>query len=124
MNVLAGTYNYSISKPGYTSATGNVIVANQNEVVDVTLLALTTGINNSSENNITLYPNPFNDHITINSDTDIKTVIIRNASGVLFKTIQVKGNKTISTPSLPDGIYFITLEDVEGNISVFKKVKR
>lgn len=123
--VFAGTYNYYVSKENYLTAAGEVTVIDHNKMVDIVLVSnKTTEVNRQAENNIAIYPNPFNDYITIRSDMDIKTVFIRSISGQLFETIQTKGNAKISTSALPDGIYFISLEDVNGNVSVFKMLKK
>ena len=70
-----------------------------------------------------IYPNPFNDIITIQGCDDGCEVKIFSASGSLLKTINTEQtNSEISTSDLPQGVYMIQLKK-EDQIFVHKMVK-
>lgn len=78
------------------------------------------------ENGISIYPNPFNDIITIKSETiSNKTIELYNNLGQLINryTFDIGNDfKTISTANLQTGIYFVTIHD-ETKFTSFKLIK-
>lgn len=64
-----------------------------------------------------LYPNPFNDFLTIEASSNIKNVIIFDLMGkkVLEKSALGKNKTMLNTYNLSKGIYIITIQDKEGN---------
>lgn len=71
-----------------------------------------SGIDNqiSTQNQIKVYPNPFNDIIQIEYNKDIQTVKISNVSGIILKTLKVNSNLiSIETKDLKSGMYFIEI---------------
>lgn len=58
--------------------------------------------------NITFYPNPANNYITIRNTADIISIKIHDVKGILVKTIDIQnGNQQIDISDLNAGIYFI-----------------
>ena len=57
-------------------------------------------------NNITLYPNPSNGFITVNSELDVDVAIIDITGKIVFSKNQVKNNETLNLSSLQSGVYF------------------
>jgi hypothetical protein len=78
------------------------------------------------DNGITIYPNPFNDVITIKSERiSNKTIELYNNLGQLVSryTFEIGNNfKTINTANLQAGIYFVTIHD-ETKFTSFKLIR-
>lgn len=66
-----------------------------------------------SENNVSLYPNPTSDVVTITNE-DVKNVFIYNLTGTLVAT---SNSNKVNVISLPDGIYTVIAETETGLIS-------
>ncbi len=88
----------------------------------------TSGIETfSNQNNFILYPNPTNGNFTIQSPERFSILEITNFLGEkVYETISMKGanNNTLQSgkqiidlSTQPDGIYFLQLETIQGNIS-------
>lgn len=76
-------------------------------------VSLCTGINNltTSNNAMTLFPNPSSNNITIQSIEEIKAVYIFNTLGDLVKT---ENTHTFSVEQLSSGIYMIHVKTEKG----------
>ncbi len=76
-------------------------------------VSLCTGINQltTSNNDITLFPNPSSSNVTVQTDEDIQTIYVLNTLGVLVKT---ENTKTFSIEKLSSGIYFIYIKTEKG----------
>jgi hypothetical protein len=73
-----------------------------------------TGIN-ELERTVSIYPNPANNVVNINSDTQLKTVRIVNYTGQVVYTENVSGNTlSINTSDLATGIYVLQFESESG----------
>lgn len=79
------------------------------------------------ENQISLYPNPVADMITINSNNGIQQIEILDVQGKLMLSItQTEDqlfNNEFKIESLKSGIYFIHLTDGNGQTTVHKLIK-
>ncbi len=69
---------------------------------------------------ISLYPNPTNNNITIQSDKSIEEVTVSNALGQKLFTDK---SSVVSLASLPQGIYLVNVKTIEGS-ETMKVVKR
>jgi len=118
--VLPGEREYTVVKDGYGTVSGTITVTG-NATENVTMA--TSGIGANSLSSVTLYPNPFKDEITISNPTLIKNVQVMNASGQKVRDIAFEG-KSIVTSDLSNGIYFIVVEDFNGNRAVHKMIKK
>ena len=81
-----------------------------------------TSANAPSENaNISVYPNPVVDRITVSSVGEIKSVKIESLTGkqVLFST-----ERNVDLGSIPSGIYLISVELENGQVSTRKIIKQ
>ena len=69
--------------------------------------------NNTLENTFSIYPNPANNFITIETDFSTKkTIYLTDALGQIVKTITTSENNiTIDLQGIASGIYFIKMED-------------
>ena len=73
-------------------------------------LIYTVGVGEQMGNNITLYPNPVNDKLTIEAESALGTVEIYNLMGALVYSQKGCTNKVeINTSDLQSGIYFIRM---------------
>jgi len=62
-----------------------------------------------------LFPNPIQDQFTINSDYEIKSIVISNINGQFVKTITINSKyAVIDMSSLKSGNYIITIENMDG----------
>ncbi|MEG1591558.1 fibronectin type III domain-containing protein [Chryseobacterium sp.] len=72
--------------------------------------------------NLSVYPNPFTDQITISGDLPLQSVTVYDASGKIVK--EIKGNaRTISLQQIPSGIYMMKLIMKNGSSKTIKTVK-
>jgi hypothetical protein len=73
-------------------------------------LIYTVGVGEQTGNNITLYPNPVNDKLTIEAEAALGTVEIYNLMGALVYSQKGCTNKVeINTSDMQSGIYFIRM---------------
>ena len=73
-------------------------------------LIYTVGVGEQMGNNMTLYPNPVNDKLTIEAESALGTVEIYNLMGALVYSQKGCTNKVeINTSDLQSGIYFIRM---------------
>lgn len=81
---------------------------------------------NLNNSNISIYPNPTNDAITIKSEISILKIQIQNTTGESLIHSELKNTPgsaiTVNMNSFPAGIYFVTLHTVQGNIA-YKVIK-
>jgi hypothetical protein len=83
---------------------------------------MTTGINEKTEiNAIQIYPNPTSRKININTKQIIKQVKIYNSIGQLCLASE---NTTVDLIELSNGIYYLTIELVTGEIERKKLIKQ
>jgi endo-1,4-beta-xylanase len=73
----------------------------------------TTGLNQLKTGSIKIYPNPADQHFTIERNSDSNYIMnMRNLNGQLIKTVSAEGtNFQVETGSLASGIYFIEMQD-------------
>jgi hypothetical protein len=77
----------------------------------------TTGITNIDQNlSIRVYPNPTSDYITIDTkDNNIYQYSISDITGRLILGASIQNPTNISLLQLPNGLYYITLSNSQGN---------
>jgi hypothetical protein len=87
----------------------------------------TLGIEDETLEETSIYPNPFNDVVTINSTAKIEKVSVVN---ILGKTILVinknsdEGIKELNLGELSNGMYFVTLEGEQHQKKTIKLIKK
>nr|WP_245365495.1 T9SS type A sorting domain-containing protein [Chryseobacterium scophthalmum] len=75
-----------------------------------------------TKENLSVYPNPFKDQITISGGLPLQSVTVYDASGKIVK--EIKGNtRTISLQQIPSGIYMMKLIMKNGSSKTIKTVK-
>lgn len=88
---------------------------------DPTIVELPKNLSTESvtlENNITIYPNPATDIVTISNPTAIQleSFLIHDTQGRIVKK-SFSTSESIDISSLQNGIYFITIKSLEGAIT-------
>ncbi|MGC8803049.1 MAG: T9SS type A sorting domain-containing protein, partial [Bacteroidales bacterium] len=67
---------------------------------------------------LTIYPNPVSDILFIKSAKVIKSVAVYNVTGQLQMLRSINANMaTLSMESFNNGLYFIQVQTVDGNIT-------
>jgi len=87
----------------------------------------TTSVNSLSADvgTITCYPNPVLNQLTVNANSDISEVIVRNLLGQAVRTVVVNNTQaTLDMSQMPAGNYFVTTKLADGGISTQKVVKQ
>ena len=86
----------------------------QNPEYDACLI---TDVEETYDNELTLYPNPANNHVRING-VEAAEVEVYNALGQLVKT--VRGTNEIDLSGLVEGVYLLRIRDAEGKNHVVR----
>lgn len=120
IDLVPGTYNYTVNKEGYLEVNG-ALTLEDDMVVPVNLQGV--GVAENSLSDLTLYPNPFAGYLMINDAARVKHVVISTLHGQVVDRIETAGNARINTENLPAGVYIITLETISGERRVLKMVK-
>jgi len=103
------TFKLTVYRDNTPAYLNNPIIYNVNE-----LLSISTYINKSERQNISLYPNPVNEllHLNVNkSDVGSGYLIISCDGKIMIKGIITNISFSINTETLDSGIYFIKTED-------------
>lgn len=117
------TYSYASTGDYTVTLTSNS--ANCSEQisyqVSVTVNTLSTEDNNSDI--FSVYPNPFNNEITISPNTTSKLQLtIYDISGRVLQTLNTTGKTVVNMQHISSGTYFIKIEDTLNNTSSIKKI--
>ena len=101
-----------------------VVGLNANPVDETTLGSIvvtgnTLGVNDFNTINVSVYPNPTINNITIQSDEQITNVVVYNTLGQMVKSASPNAtNYSMDTANLDAGIYFATLSTEKGSKTV------
>lgn len=99
----------------------------QGQAEDYTILVQknvlgTSEINADGKADITVYPNPFKDKLTISDIKDVKSIIVSDVSGRQVKTL--KPSTELNLSDLNSGLYLITLQMENGTAKTIKAIKK
>ncbi|MEI8279798.1 MAG: T9SS type A sorting domain-containing protein [Bacteroidota bacterium] len=90
--------------------------------VPLIITSINTGIYNTSENSINIYPNPTNNKLHLDHINNAGDYRITNTIGAIIQQGHLqKGNNIISLQLLPTGIYILQYHTVDG-IKEWKKI--
>ncbi|RXJ52287.1 peptidoglycan DD-metalloendopeptidase family protein [Gelidibacter gilvus] len=97
----------------------------QGQVVDHKFTVGTLGVEDSEFDAITIYPNPFNDVVNIQSNSTVNKVSVVDILGktVMTKTNGAESIKEINLESLSKGLYFLRLEGLNNEQKTIKLIK-
>jgi hypothetical protein len=77
----------------------------------------------TSTNNVTVFPNPFTDQITVSSEAELQKIELIQANGQEVNSVTVSGKEfTFETSQLINGIYFLQVTNMEG-MEIIKIIK-
>jgi hypothetical protein len=85
------------------------------------VLNSTAKSNQITSNNFNVYPNPVTDKLTISTDEKISIIKLYDLTGKLL--IENNNSKTLDVNTLQNGVYFVSVTFLNGNISTKKVVK-
>lgn len=120
-NYLAGTtftaeegVTYYIMIDGWSGTTGQFCISFTQEV----------GVDENSEIDYSLYPNPTNGNVTLTASETIEGVRVLNMMGAVVKTVGIDASTQvdIDVNDLPSGVYFIEVS-AEGRQYVERLIK-
>jgi Secretion system C-terminal sorting domain len=80
----------------------------------------------SQKANITVYPNPATDFISLTDDNSgVQRVMVYNLVGRLTKTFEVEyDEQRFGVSDLPDGLYLVRLMDKSGKIVLTQRINK
>lgn len=126
VDVVNGTYDYTVAKTGYVVVNDNMNVngADVEETITILLVGIGTDLLSNLEVYLEVYPNPFKNTINISNASNADRVVITNIVGKVVMVVDLNQvpNKTIET-NLPTGIYLVTLIANDGSRVTRKMVR-
>ncbi|HLV41150.1 MAG TPA: T9SS type A sorting domain-containing protein [Brumimicrobium sp.] len=103
-------------------AIDNIIYMGTNSGLYIMELPETVGLKENNASNISVYPNPTANSITVDSDLSNLFIRILNSAGVLVHSEHLM-NKQVDISSLSKGVYFVSIETNGETISTQKVIK-
>ncbi len=84
-----------------------------------------TDVEHRAGSNVQLFPNPFDQNITIQNASSLTKMVICNALNQVLLDVDLSGNQTeiVSTAQLPGGFYILRFTTIRGNTLLKKMVK-
>jgi len=118
-----GTYAYNVAATGYYTHSGSFTVADANQQVSVTMIAVSVGTEVLSA--LEVFPNPFSSSITLNNASGVSRLIVTNIIGQQVMEMQFSSSEriTIPTDGLNNGIYLMVFEAENGERVIRRMVK-
>lgn len=115
---------FTINISTFHLASGTVDIINENvykKVVLIPLASITT-----APDAVSIYPNPFNQTLTISSEKGIKRVALSSIVGQQISQIETSGEKELllNLQEYPSGIYIINIVHLNGSTTIHKVIKR
>jgi len=105
-------FTYDPNSPNYD---GNFAIYGVSTVVGMTMNI--TSINDVTNNNVQVYPNPAREVINIVSDLNVKNITMINYVGQTVYNQNVSGNNfQINVSDFGTGMYMVRIETIEGTI--------
>jgi hypothetical protein len=121
--IKGSEFDYTLSKSGYKTITGQVVVDN-NKIINHSMdVEEVTGLNKTMEQRLNIYPNPASDilHLNWNNNIQEAEISLSNITGkIVLKKKLFDRNNSIEISNLPKGIYFITIQ--QGKDSYISKL--
>jgi hypothetical protein len=74
--------------------------------------------------NLTVYPNPFTDRISVSGDTPVERITVCDALGRRIAVLQSGDGRTFVVPDMPAGICHLLVETKDGRLISRKAVKK
>ncbi len=114
--ILAGTYSFKVEKAGYFTVEGDVTVADESIFITVEMIVDDTSIISPDDDiNLSLYPNPARNILTIESNYAITAVRMIDMLGQLVYDVNVDDLRhEIDVNAFNNGIYFVQISTSRG----------
>ncbi|OCA69572.1 hypothetical protein BBI01_15680 [Chryseobacterium artocarpi] len=113
-----GTALYiSVWKHNPYSHNGNFLISAYDDSI------LSTHETSKNGKEITAFPNPFNDILTISDISNVNSIFITDTAGRMVKTID-KPTASLYLNDLKEGLYFVTLTMKDGSKKTIKAIKK
>nr|WP_319397986.1 T9SS type A sorting domain-containing protein [uncultured Carboxylicivirga sp.] len=110
-----GTYTVTIVCDGYDTYTETDFLVDDNiSSVSFTISEISTGMDKTKDNGISIYPNPASDVINITTDKEIVSVDVIAINGAKVKQVTRGDITQINISDLAKGIYIVVTTDVNG----------
>ena len=86
---------------------------------------LSLKVSNDSYQKLNIYPNPFHDHLTIQSDRTVTAITVYDIYGkvVYEENSLFTTNKILETGDLAPGLYFVSVQFADHSVSSLKMIK-
>jgi hypothetical protein len=102
--------NYELSLDGAPTTTANI-----NEHV---------GVNETNNLQLSVYPNPFVDHLTIDAQTKISSISLTTITGTTVAHKDGSSLNNINVSQLPQGVYLVNVVLENNQSKTFKMIKK
>jgi len=118
-----GNYSFTVIASGYAVYSDVFTIADANRNVLVILTPV--GVEEDALTTLEVFPNPFENSITLNNASRVSRLIITNIIGQRVMDIQLPGSEriTIPTEELTKGVYLMIFEAGNGERVVRRMVK-
>ncbi len=119
LGVPKGTFYLKVDLEGYVqNSTHEIQVTDyltifEGKNFNVTEGTIVTGLNATSDNGISIYPNPTNGRLTIKSDSPVHSIVIYNTAGI--KLAQFNRTNSIDLSGFNKGFYLIQVSTKNEN---------
>jgi hypothetical protein len=109
-----GTFKYFVTSLYKNSADNTILCESSSDTI--TVLWPSIGVNELTNSQIMIYPNPATDFVTVKSTLNITRLDVMNFAGQTVYTNSDVNAKTsrISVSSLASGVYFVKVSTSEG----------
>ena len=93
-------------------------------IVENAVFGVLNGIENNLVENISVYPNPFQNELTIENMENIQSLKVYNMTGQIVKEVSTPGNNiTIKTDDFNSGVYFVVFTNNQNKQGTIKLVR-
>lgn len=117
-NPTIGVGNYLIT---YSVNASSNCAAAETQTIDVMLCS---GINEIDNNSLIVFPNPATNYVSIQSDKEIKSILVYDYSGKLVRMIEVTTfETTMDISELAKGFYSLTITMTDHSQTTIKVIK-
>jgi photosystem II stability/assembly factor-like uncharacterized protein len=107
--VLPGTYDYHVYREGYTEASGEIVVTDDDVVVNVTIQS-TVNVPVMELQSVRLYPNPASTILLVDSDATINELRVFDLLGQMVYAASVENHTAqINVSDWKNGVYLIQI---------------
>ena len=104
--------------------TANYTLSLENSPTTTAAISYRVNINDASTKKLSVYPNPFNDNINLVCSTAVSKIILTRLTGQKLIEKTMNGLESINTSNLQSGVYFLSIELINGRKQIIKLIKQ